>query len=592
MYDLVNDFICEVFGEDEYEDARMVIMTRMEGPGRAPAHQFFSNPLEAVEYAAGISDRHVYFGLSLFHPGSSSRKMDSVVGIACFGIDIDVAGPNHKRTNLCPTKQDATELLKNAVPGCQPTIIIDSGNGIQGFFVFKEPIRFESPEDRAEAYAMAKALHKTVGFAAGKHGWHVDSTFDLARVMRLPGTMNVKDPADPKLVTIIEQSGQKYASLDDFQGVIVEEADVTEAYDRLSFSKTFHSQEMGLALNKDACVNQDKLEELCEAEVRFRAAWERRRPPGRPKPGKDPDLSLSSLDMTLANYAARYHWTDQEIADLLIHFRRRHADKPGDITKVIRTNYLERTIKKAREDCESYDRDEKTTRKWAETANKVKAIRAAGKELDPESTAVLEAKQCLSEYFQFPIEKVRKYQGSAPTYSIVTDTGREIVLGPSTTIANQHNLYCRILDAMTLGLTKVKGTHFTNIVNAMMSVAEEVETSEEAHDDGLMAKRIRDYWASSNIATNKNDGFKRRSPFAHEGRAYIFGEQFRKHIKAMEDEKIHARTTGMMFRILGCTNEKMHFEIFDSRGKTTTNTSVYDITNLVGEQPEQVDEES
>ena len=38
----------------------------------------------------------------------------------------------------------------------------------------------------------------------------MDATWDLARVMRVPGTMNVKDPNDPRPVLLLSSDGPRY----------------------------------------------------------------------------------------------------------------------------------------------------------------------------------------------------------------------------------------------------------------------------------------------------------------------------------------------------------------------------------------------
>lgn len=59
------------------------------------------------------------------------------------------------------------------------------------------------------------------------------------------------------------------------------------------------------------------------------------------------DKSLSTYDASLATYAAKYGWTDQEIANLIIAFRHKHGDA-NDQKKALRVDYIERTIAGAR----------------------------------------------------------------------------------------------------------------------------------------------------------------------------------------------------------------------------------------------------
>ena len=48
-------------------------------------------------------------------------------------IDIDVAGPAHKKTNLPASHEDAVDLLKSSLP-LPPTILVDSGHGLHAYW--------------------------------------------------------------------------------------------------------------------------------------------------------------------------------------------------------------------------------------------------------------------------------------------------------------------------------------------------------------------------------------------------------------------------------------------------------------------------
>lgn len=77
---------------------------------------------------------------------------------------------------------------------------------------------------------------------------------------------------------------------------------------------------------------------LLTNEKRFKSSWEHsRRDLG--------DQSLSSYDMSLATLAAYADWTDQEIANLLIAHRRER----GNPEKALRSDYLQRTLTRARQ---------------------------------------------------------------------------------------------------------------------------------------------------------------------------------------------------------------------------------------------------
>ena len=116
---------------------------------------------------------------------------------ALFGLwaDIDIGGPihgpAHKNTKLPPTYEDALSLIAEAIP-VEPTIIIDSGHGVYPLWLFAEPWSLDNDEDREEAAELVYRFQQTIQEKAKAHGWEVDGTADLARVLRLVGTVNHK----------------------------------------------------------------------------------------------------------------------------------------------------------------------------------------------------------------------------------------------------------------------------------------------------------------------------------------------------------------------------------------------------------------
>ena len=134
-------------------------------------------------------------------PSSKRLKEWEVAGIAAFWADIDVAHPVHKKSeHLPPSIERALEVI--AKLPFTPTIVVDSGHGLQLWWVFQEPWIFADEDERESARRVCQWWHKMLKDLFKAHGWTVDSTFDLARVMRLPGTWNNKDPQDRRQVEV------------------------------------------------------------------------------------------------------------------------------------------------------------------------------------------------------------------------------------------------------------------------------------------------------------------------------------------------------------------------------------------------------
>ena len=280
-------------------------------------------------------------------PSSKRLKEWEVAGIAAFWADIDVAHPVHKKSDrLPPSIERALEVI--AKLPFQATIIVDSGHGLQLWWALEEPWLFQDDEDRELARRACQWWHRTVKEAFAAHGWTVDSTFDLARVMRLPGTWNNKDAQDRKRVEILENPGLRYGK-QQFIELIPEGFQATPMGVRRSRGangSSFTQGASGLALDPDAEPSFTRMEALLKLEPRFRATWEKHRP-------ELSDQSPSAYDMALANHAVRANWPDQEVANLLIAFRRRHG-----LDLKLREDYYSRTIAKAHEPMEREQAEE------------------------------------------------------------------------------------------------------------------------------------------------------------------------------------------------------------------------------------------
>jgi hypothetical protein len=146
----------------------------------------------------------------------------SATASALFGLhaDIDIGGPihggAHKNTKLPPTYEDARALIDEAIP-LEPTVIIDSGHGFYPLWLFAEPWSLDGEQDREEAAELVYRFQATLQAKAKAHGWEIDGTADLARVLRLPGTMNRKlEPVPVKVIALNESRRYQTDSFDPY----------------------------------------------------------------------------------------------------------------------------------------------------------------------------------------------------------------------------------------------------------------------------------------------------------------------------------------------------------------------------------------
>lgn len=136
----------------------------------------------------------VWFGVATRHHQLNDGKRGGVGDceqIPALWVDIDVAGPNHKTSlPLPPTIEAALNLIKSFP--LLPTAVIRSGGGLQAYWLLTEP----AANDQGTQTLLA-AWGSTWAELGRRHGWHVDNVFDVARIMRLPGTTNRKTEPTP-----------------------------------------------------------------------------------------------------------------------------------------------------------------------------------------------------------------------------------------------------------------------------------------------------------------------------------------------------------------------------------------------------------
>lgn len=152
---------------------------------------------------ASIVESHqngdVWFGCATRRENLGGRRGgdDDCARIPGLWLDIDIKGPHHKATDLPETREDAAILLSDFP--LRATVVIESGGGYQAWWLFEEPLDVEDATELLDAW---RVTWQELG---RRRGWHVDNVFDVARVLRVPGTKNHKsDP--PKVVRVVRSS--------------------------------------------------------------------------------------------------------------------------------------------------------------------------------------------------------------------------------------------------------------------------------------------------------------------------------------------------------------------------------------------------
>lgn len=212
-------FLRALVGSDNESPGHMVIFTL---PGNGVCSFPTDRVEEAARTAARLASRHeVYFGVGLQgEPPTAGRGTAATVSaLPGFWMDLDLQAPYRNRTDLPVTVDEALAFLAD-LP-LRPTAVVHSGGGLYPWWVFRELWVFGSEEERHTAVRLSRRWQQFVRTMAAKKGWNLDNTSDLARVLRLPGTLNHKGER-PVPVRIIQTAGPRYVP-DDFEDFVVEE---------------------------------------------------------------------------------------------------------------------------------------------------------------------------------------------------------------------------------------------------------------------------------------------------------------------------------------------------------------------------------
>ena len=193
-------------------------------------------------------------------------------GIMALWADIDIADPDvHKKWNLPPTIEAALDVLDRC--GLPPSLVVHSGHGLQAWWLLQEFWSFDTDDDRLAAAGLAQRWNTTLQVRAAEQSYVVDSTFDLARVMRVPGTMNRKQPSKPMPVRIVRYDDQLRYNPEDFEPYVVD-ADFL-AQRGISPTRTYVPDK--LDLSDTIGPDFEKFEALRDNDDRFAATWDMKR---------------------------------------------------------------------------------------------------------------------------------------------------------------------------------------------------------------------------------------------------------------------------------------------------------------------------
>ena len=189
----------QAFKDTLYRDAETGWLTVFYTPSRRTVWFPVADPIPDLDL-----EQNCYLGLGVRRKrpdnGGGRGRADDTIAIPGLWLDLDYRSPGaHKTRHPLPPTEDAALSLLSAAP-YKPSLIVHSGHGLQVYWLFKEIVRFETRDDREAFGRLCRGWQQLFRQAAKEQGWHVDSTADLARVLRIPGTYNRKTAAAKQVV--------------------------------------------------------------------------------------------------------------------------------------------------------------------------------------------------------------------------------------------------------------------------------------------------------------------------------------------------------------------------------------------------------
>jgi len=515
-----------------------ILIWMLQGKRRS---RWFQDIGEAARYVESKRDRDVYVGVSLspedFGPDKRCPSDKAAVVVALWA-DLDISDPVHTKPNLPPTSDDALSLVPAPFT---PSIVVHSGHGLQCWWLLMEPEIFESDEHRNKVKAIVERWARLLKLNGAARGWAVDSVFDLARVLRVPGTTNRKDPAAPKPVEIISTSDKRF-TLSDFEEYL-DQVGVPNPAAEERWQEKWKEQQQGatFSVRADATVPSEIIQHHCDVDERFRLTWHRQR-------NDFTDQSQSPYDMALADYGVKAGLADQMIVDMLIEHRRIHRRRPK-----LREDYYRGTLAKAHQHMDN------TTCSVNQSASQPPPPDGAAREGGPEDEALRKAVLCerLSALLGnvITILRILKVAGSAPTYHLELD-GHIIILNNVNQLIEQGRLRTRVAEQTEKMIPKITTQNWAPIASMLLAAVTICPGGAEADYKGRTRMLLEDYLREFDCTADPSNRPKdlRKKPTVKEGRISVYSADFRQHMFRTNSEVVGPKDCASMLTAIGATS--------------------------------------
>lgn len=453
----------------------------------------FADPGAAAVYATGVAtetDIYLHAGLAPVDWKEPKRRPTTAQIGAVPGVwaDIDVNGsPDGEggvKSGAAPSIESAIALAAELL---QPTALVASGGGVQAWWLFDEPWVFGSVEERAEAGRLLKGFELRLAAVARHLGFKLDPVADLARLMRLVGTLNHKSEP-PRPVQLLE-AGPRHA-LQTVREVVGELPAAAAA--------PAPAQAMPqLSMNGLATPDLERIIELCDVDPRFKALWDAKEAP-------DDSRHDAALLWTLSQVMSE----EEAVGAARWHRIKRRGDSSS---KPNRIDYWQRTIGSMRR------------KKGAEDATEAVADLVNESEAGASSEVVV---SLFNRVIAGPEIHYLEQDGVDPEltqYQLVLRDGRRVPLGRAEQLLDEKKFRAAFM-AVTGHLPNKIGNskdapRYDEVIRALLRTAVVNEHPEYTRSGPLLGW-VEEY-AAQMLSSDYDGACEAREPFERDGQVYV-----------------------------------------------------------------------
>lgn len=440
-----------------------------------------------------------YFGVGTCKtPTDPSKRAtsDSITGIPGVWADIDIqSAKSHKKHNLPESYADVEWLLSEL--DLPPSLLVFSGYGYHAYWQFSEWC-----SDIPMVAGLVQRFQAVLRGICESKGWGLDATHDLARVLRLPGTINHKQQGLHPLCEVKHASGALYAP-EHIAGHLS-----LSDYEPVKYIPTGSTEPASIQLNLDRpYVDPRKLEVLRTNDERFDSTWK----------GDRPDLadqSGSGYDMAIANALVRAKWDDQAITDAVIVARLARGDKPKT-----HLSYYQTLLQKARESVAIHESKKSET----------EAAEALEAELESPTTII-------HKYTNLEIVSVEQFGLGEDAYFTVvigTDEPLTIRMGTATELLDRKTWQAKLFQFVGGGILSYKEPtlkHWKAYVIPALEKLRTLLTDQNMSIMDVVDEYLEDY--INQLETNRDYALREGISFKDEGKVYLHLATFHQWVKS------------------------------------------------------------